>query len=92
MAQRRRGRGSSNGGEDRGYAQQRVARAASMWPREGARWVTGHGGSAEERARRWRSGGGRGNSGSGDPAARLDQQTTREAFVVHKERLRGLWG
>jgi hypothetical protein len=35
-----------------------------MWPREDARQVTGLGGSAEGRARRWRSGSGRGNSGS----------------------------
>jgi hypothetical protein len=39
-----------------------------MWPREDARQVPGLGGSAEERARRWRSGGGRGSSGSGDRA------------------------
>jgi hypothetical protein len=63
-----------------------------MWPREDARQVTGHGGSAEVRARRWRSGGGRGISDSGDLAALLDQQATRGAFVIHKEELRGLWG
>jgi hypothetical protein len=56
-----------------------------MWPREDARQVTGCGGSAEGRARRWRSGGGRGSSGFGDRAARLDQQATRGAFVVHKK-------
>jgi hypothetical protein len=61
-----------------------------MWPREGARQVPGLGGSAEGRARRWRSSGSRGNSGSGDRAARLDQQATRGAFVVHKEGLRSL--
>jgi hypothetical protein len=49
--QRWRGRGGSDGGEDRGGAQQCVARSASMWPREGARWVPGLGGSAEGRAR-----------------------------------------
>jgi hypothetical protein len=62
-----------------------------MWPREGARKVTGRGGSAEGRARRWRSGGHRGSSDSDDRAARLDQQATRGAFVMHKEELRGLW-
>jgi hypothetical protein len=56
-----------------------------MWPREDARQVTGCGGSAEGCARRWRSGGGRGSSGFGDRAARLDQQATRGAFVVHKK-------
>jgi hypothetical protein len=56
-----------------------------MWPREDARQVTGLGGSAEGRARRWRSGSGRGNSGSGDHAARLDQQAARGAIGVHKE-------
>jgi hypothetical protein len=44
---RQRGRGGSDDGEDRGGAQQCVARAASMYPREGARWVPGLGGSAE---------------------------------------------
>jgi hypothetical protein len=61
-----------------------------MWRREDARQVTGCGGSVEGRARRWRSGGGRGSSGSGDRAARLDQQPTRGAFVMHKEGLRRL--
>jgi hypothetical protein len=51
--QKRRGRGGSVGGEDRGVAQQCVARVASMCPREGARWVPGLGGSAEGRARQW---------------------------------------
>jgi hypothetical protein len=63
-----------------------------MWPREDARQVSGFGGSAEGRARQWRSGGGRGSSGSSDRAARLDQQVTREGLVVHKEELRGFWG
>jgi hypothetical protein len=72
-----------------------------MWPREDARQASGLGGSAEGRARRRRSGGGRensgfcgdrGNSGSGDRAARLNQQATRGAFMVHKERLRSLRG
>jgi hypothetical protein len=65
-AQGRCGRGSSDGGEGRGNAKQCAAPGASMWPREGARQVTGRGGSAEGRARRWRSGGGRGSSGSGE--------------------------
>jgi hypothetical protein len=73
-AQRRRGCGSSDVGEGRGGAEQCAASGASMWPREEARQVTGRGGSAEGRARRWRSGGGRGSSDSGDRAARLDQQ------------------
>jgi hypothetical protein len=89
-AQGRCGCGSSDGGEGRGNAQQCAALGASMWPREGARQVTGRGGSAEGRARRWRSGGRRGSSGSGDRAAGLDQQVTRGAFVMHKEELRCL--
>jgi hypothetical protein len=72
VAQRRCGRGGSDGSEERGGAQQCVAPEASMWPREDARQVPGLGGSAEGRARQWRSGGGRGSSGSGDRAARLD--------------------
>jgi hypothetical protein len=43
----------SDGGEDRGGAEQCVARVASMCPREGARWVPGLGGSAEGRAQQW---------------------------------------
>jgi hypothetical protein len=65
-AQRRRGNGNSNGGEDRGGAQQCVAPGASMRSREDAGQVTGRGETAEGRARRWRSGGGRGSSGSGE--------------------------
>jgi hypothetical protein len=42
-----------------------------MWSREDAKQVPGLGGSAEGRARRWRSGGGRGSSGSGGRAGRL---------------------
>jgi hypothetical protein len=91
-AQRRRGRGSSGGGEERGGAQQCAAPEASMWPRKDARQVTGRGGSVEGRARWWQSGGGHGSSGSSDRAARLDQQATWGAFVMHKEELRGLWG
>jgi hypothetical protein len=83
---------SGGGGEERGDAQQCVAPGASMWPREDARQVPGRGGSAEGRARQWRYGGCRRSSGSGDRAARLDQQATRGALVVHKEELRGLWG
>jgi hypothetical protein len=65
-AQRRCGRGISDGGEERGDAQQCAAPGASMWPRADARQVTERGGSAEGRARRWWSGGGRGSSGSGE--------------------------
>jgi hypothetical protein len=90
VEQWRRGCGNSHDGEDRGWAQTRAAWKASMWPREDARQVTGLGGSTEGRARRWRSGGGRGNSGSSDCAARLDQQVARGAIGVHKERLRSL--
>jgi hypothetical protein len=92
VAQRQRGCGSSDGGEGRGGAQQCAASGASMWPREETRLVTGRGGSAEGRARWWRSGGGHGSSGSGDRAARLGQQATRGAFVMHREELRGLRG
>jgi hypothetical protein len=63
-----------------------------MWPREEARQVTGREGSVEGRARLWRSGGGRGSSDSGDRVARLDQQATRGAFVMHKEEFRSLCG
>jgi hypothetical protein len=90
--QRRRTCGSSDGGDGRGDAQQCVVPGTSMWPREDARQVTGHRGLAEGRVRQWRSDGSRGSSGSGDRAARLDQQATRGAFVMHKEELRGLWG
>jgi hypothetical protein len=90
--QRRRGRRNSHGGEDRGWAQTRAAREASMWPREDARQVTGLGGSAEGRARRWRSGGGRGSSGSGDRGARLNQHAARGVLVTHKEGFRSLRG
>jgi hypothetical protein len=51
--QKRRGHGGSDGGEDRGGAQQCVAQVASMCPRGGARWVPGHRESAEGRARQW---------------------------------------
>jgi hypothetical protein len=46
-AQRQCGRGSSDGGEERGDAQQCATPGASMWPREDARQVTRRGGSAE---------------------------------------------
>jgi hypothetical protein len=42
----------------------------------------------EWRARRRRSGGGRGNSGSGEGVARLDQQAARGGVVVHREGLK----
>jgi hypothetical protein len=50
--QRQRGRGSSDGGEDRDGARQCVALVAPRCPREGARWVAGLGEPAERRARR----------------------------------------
>jgi hypothetical protein len=89
-AQRRRSCGSLDGSEERGDAQQCAAPRASTWPREDARQVTGRGGSAEGRVRRWRSGGGRWSSGSGDRAARLYQHATRGSLVMHKEELRRL--
>jgi hypothetical protein len=52
--------------------------------------VTGLGEATEGRARRWRSGGGRGISGSGESVARLDQYAARGGFVVYKEELRRL--
>jgi hypothetical protein len=63
-----------------------------MWPREDARQAPGLGGSAEGRARRRRSGGGRGSSGSGDRGARLDQQAAWGVIVMHKEEFRSLCG
>jgi hypothetical protein len=89
--QRWRSRGNSDGGAGKGDAQQCAAPGASMWPREDARQAPGLGGSAEERARRRRFGGGRGNSGSDDRAARLDQQEARGAIGVHKEEFRRSW-
>jgi hypothetical protein len=62
-----------------------------MWPREGARQVTGREGSTERGARQRRSGGGRGNSCFGDRAARLDQQAARGATGVHKEEFKRSW-
>jgi hypothetical protein len=47
---------------------------------------------SEDRRRGELGGGRRGNSGFGDRAARLDQQATRGAFVVHKEGLKSLRG
>jgi hypothetical protein len=76
-----------DGIEDRGGAQQCVARAASMCPREGARWVPGLGGSAEERARQWRSGGGRGSSGSGEQVVWLGPHMGLQARCVRGEGL-----
>jgi hypothetical protein len=85
--QRRRGRGGSDGGEDRGRTQQCVAREASMWPREGARWVPGLVGSAEGRACQWRSGSGRGSSVSGEQAVWLGQHMGVQARCVRGEGL-----
>jgi hypothetical protein len=46
------------------------------------RYQTGHGAwrSGGERARRWRSGGGRGGSGSGEWVTRFDQHVAREVL------------
>jgi hypothetical protein len=46
-AQARCSRGNPDGSEGRGWAQSHAARGASMWPREGARQVTGLGVSTE---------------------------------------------
>jgi hypothetical protein len=89
--QRRRARGNSDSGAGRGDAQQCAAPGASMWPREDARPVTGRGGSVEGRARQRQSGGGRGNSGSGDRAAWLDQHAAQGATGVHKEEFKRSW-
>jgi hypothetical protein len=51
--QRRHGRGSSDGGEDRDGARQCVALVAPRCPREGARRVAGLGEPTEERAWLW---------------------------------------
>jgi hypothetical protein len=48
----------------------------------------GLGEAAEERARRRRSGGDRGNSGSGEWVAQLEQHAARGGVVVHRERLK----
>jgi hypothetical protein len=58
-----------------------------MWPREGARWVLGLGGSAEGQARQWRSSGGRGSLGSGEPAVWLGQHVGVQARCVQGEGL-----
>jgi hypothetical protein len=50
-AQRRCGRGGSDGSEERGGAQQCAALEASMWPREDVRQVPGLRGSAATEAR-----------------------------------------
>jgi hypothetical protein len=73
VEQKQRGQGGSDDGEYRGGAQQCVARATSMCPREGARWVPGLGESAEGRARQWWSGGGRGSAGPDEQAVWLGQ-------------------
>jgi hypothetical protein len=58
-----------------------------MSPREGARGVPGLGGSAEGRARQWRSGDGRGSSGSGEQAVWLGQHVGVQARCVRGEGL-----
>jgi hypothetical protein len=59
-----------------------------MWSREGARGVPGLGESAEERARQWRSGGGRGSSGCDETLVLLGHQARLEAHVWAREELR----
>jgi hypothetical protein len=86
-AQRRRARGKFDDGEGKAWAQPRVARGASMRPREGTRQVQGLREAAEERARRRRSGGGCGGSGSGEWVAQLDQHVARGGVVVHTKGL-----
>jgi hypothetical protein len=74
-----RGHGRSNSGEDRGGTGQRVARAASLGPRGYAETVGWLGGRAGSRARRWLPGGGRSDTGFGEPAARAGQQVSAGA-------------
>jgi hypothetical protein len=76
-AQRWCGGGSSDGGDERGDARP----GASVWPREDARQVTGHGGSAEGRARRWQSGGDCGSTCSCEQAAWVGQHVRLGARV-----------
>jgi hypothetical protein len=45
----------------------------------------------EDRRRGELGGGGRGHSGSGDRAARVDQQAARGAIGVHKEEFKRSW-
>jgi hypothetical protein len=74
-----RGRGHPNSGEDRGGTGQRAARAASLGPRGCAETVGWLGNHARSRTRRWLPGGGRRDTGSGEPAARAGQQTSARA-------------
>jgi hypothetical protein len=90
--ERQRACGNSDGGEGKDWAQPRAAQEASMCPREDARWLPGLAGSAKGRVRRRWSGGGHGSLGSGDSAARLDQQAAWGGFVMHKRELRSLGG
>jgi hypothetical protein len=69
-----RSRGLLNSGEDRGGAGQRVARPASLGPRERAETVGWLGERAGSRTRRWLPDGCRRDTGSGEPAARAGQQ------------------
>jgi hypothetical protein len=75
-----RDRGHSNSGEDRGGTGQRVARAASLGPRGCTETVGWLGDRAGSRARRWLPGGGRRDTGSGEPAARAGQQVSAGAI------------
>jgi hypothetical protein len=77
-----RGRGHSKSSEDRGGTGQRVARAAALGPRGCVEMVGWHGDRAESIARRWLPGGGRRDTGSGEPAARAGQQASVGATGV----------
>jgi hypothetical protein len=74
-----RGCGRSNSGEDRGGTGQRVARTSSLGPRGCAEMVGWLGDRAGSRARRCLPGGGRRDTGSGEPAARAGQQASARA-------------
>jgi hypothetical protein len=56
----------------------RVARTASRGPRECAETVGWLGDRARSRTRRWLPGGGRRDTGSGEPVARAGQQASAE--------------
>jgi hypothetical protein len=74
-----RGRGHSNSGEDRGGTGQHVVRVASRGPSGGAEMVAWLGDRAGSRARRWLPGGGRRDTGPGEPATRAGQQASAGA-------------
>jgi hypothetical protein len=59
-----------------------VAQAASLEPSGGAETVGWLGDRAGSRTRRWLSGGGRSDTGSGEPAAQAGQQASAGATGV----------